>query len=70
MNHLWRARHTLCVAGALAGSLLTLSLLAQQTTQHGDAGLERGRGLYVVRRTAKGATGPKAMKWIAWTSCL
>jgi rhodanese-related sulfurtransferase/mono/diheme cytochrome c family protein len=50
MNHLWRARHTLGVASALAGSLLSLSLLAQQTwpTNLGDADLERGRGLYVM----------------------
>jgi rhodanese-related sulfurtransferase/mono/diheme cytochrome c family protein len=50
MNHLWRARHTLCVASALAGSLLTLSLLAQQArpTPQGDADLTRGRGLYVL----------------------
>jgi rhodanese-related sulfurtransferase/mono/diheme cytochrome c family protein len=50
MKHLGRARHTFCVASALAGSLLTLSLLAQQAlpTKYRDADLERGRGLYVL----------------------
>jgi rhodanese-related sulfurtransferase/mono/diheme cytochrome c family protein len=50
MNHRWRTRHTMGVASALAGGLLSLSLLAQQAwpTKHGDADLARGRGLYVL----------------------
>jgi rhodanese-related sulfurtransferase/mono/diheme cytochrome c family protein len=46
----WRATFMLGVSGALAATLLSLALLAQETmpTRSGDANLERGKGLYVL----------------------
>jgi 3-mercaptopyruvate sulfurtransferase SseA/mono/diheme cytochrome c family protein len=60
MNRPWRARCKLGVAAALAGSLLSLTLLAQETVpaRRGDANLERGKGLYVMHcQRCHGAEG-------------